>query len=103
MNDTNYISGIIKILEIPKEKILKNNIQSIKFRAQLPQMSTAKILTLTIWGNLANDVKNYYKINDYLIIEGYISLSEHSSKILTLQSKKKMNITVLRVYPFLLN
>ena len=74
MNDTNYISGIIKILEIPKEKILKNNIQSIKFRAQLPQMSTAKILTLTIWGNLANDVKNYYKINDYLIIEGYISL-----------------------------
>jgi single-stranded DNA-binding protein len=103
MNDTNYFGGIVKILETPKEIIFNNKTQSIKFRVQLPQIRKTRIVTLTFWGNLAHDIKNYYKINDYIIIEGYISMFEHYTKNVTLQPQKKIQITVLKAYPFLLN
>ena len=56
MNDTNYIGGVIKILETPRQKMLKNQILLTKLRAQLPQLRTTRLITLIFWGNLAHDV-----------------------------------------------
>ena len=95
MADTNYIGGVVKILETPRQKISDNNILVAKFRVQFPQLQNTRIINLTFCGNLARDVVNYYKVNDYILIEGYLSL--HTQRI------KKINITVLRVYPFLLS
>ena len=103
MNDTNYIGGIIKILETPKQKMLKNNILLTKFRAQIPQLRNTRLITLIFWGNLARDVAMYYKRNDYLIIEGYVSLRNKKNSKLTQDKSKQVQITVLKVYPFLLN
>ena len=103
MNDTNYIGGVVKILETPKQKMLKNNILLTKFRAQIPQLRDTRLVTLTFWGNLARDITTYYKRNDYLIIEGYLSLRNKQSSNLMTQKSKKIEITVLKVYPFLLN
>lgn len=100
MNGTNYIGGIVKILETPQVKILKNNILVTKFRAQFPQRKNPKIVTLTVWGNLARDVTSYYKKNDYLLIEGYLSIrTKKTEKGISLRSKK-IRITVLKLYPF---
>jgi Single-strand binding protein family len=103
MNDTNYIGAIIKILEIPKQEILENNILVTKFRAQIPQLRNTKIVTLNFWGNLARDVKTYYKVNDYLLIEGYLSIQDKKNSNLIVLKSKKVEITVQKVYPFLLN
>ena len=104
MSDTNYIGGVIKILESPKQKILKNNILVTKFRAQIPQLKNTRIVTLSFWGNLARDVVTYYKVNDYLIIEGYLSLRNKKKNLnRTILKSKKVEITVLKVYPFLLS
>jgi single-stranded DNA-binding protein len=104
MNDTNYIGGVIKILETPKQKIVKtNNIVVTKFRAQIPQLRNSRLVTLAFWGNLARDVLTYYKVNDYLIIEGYLSLRNKTTLPEKNQKPKKVEITVLKAYPFLLN
>ena len=103
MNDTNYIGGVIKILETPKQKILKNNLLITTCRAQLPQFRNTRVITLIFWGNLARDVSTYYKINDYLIIEGYISLHDKENSQLTKYKSKRVQITVSKIYPFLLN
>jgi hypothetical protein len=103
MNDTNYIGGVIKILEPPKQTILKNNILVTRFRAQIAQLRNTRIVTLTFWGNLARDVTTYYKVNDYLIIEGYLSLRDKKNSNLTILKSKKIEITVLKVYPFFLS
>ena len=97
MTDTNYIGCIVKILETPKQKIVPNKIVTTEFRVQLPQIrnQTTTIAKLTFWGNLARDVLEYYKVNDYIIIEGYLSLSKK-------KKSKKVEITVLKVYPFFL-
>lgn len=102
MGDTNLVGGIVKILEIPKQKIFNTNIPVTRFRVQFPQVRNTSIVHLTFWGNLARDVVNYYKINDYILIEGYISLRDKENSTNNISKSKKVEITVLKVYPFVL-
>ena len=103
MSDTNYIGGIVKILEVPKQKFLNNTTAVTEFRVQLPQVRNTTIVHLIFWGNLARDVATYYKINDYILIEGYLSLRDKRSSSLIAQPSKQIEITVLKLYPFLLS
>ena len=96
MVDTNYIGGIVKVLETPKQKILKDNISFTEFRVQFPQFRGNKIINLVFWGKLASEVANYYQVNDYIIIEGYLSTVNK-------KSLKKVEVTVLKVLTFVLS
>ena len=105
MTDTNYVGSIVKILENPIQKILNETVSVTKFRVQLPQIRNTRIINLVFWGKLASDVATYYQVNDYIMIEGYLSLRK-KAKVninLTKQNSKNVQITVLKVYPFLLS
>ena len=97
MADTNYIGCIVKILETPKQKIEKNNRIKAQFRVQVPQSrnQSTTIARVTFWANLARDINEYYKVGDYIIIEGYISVSKS-------RKRNKVKITAFKVYPFLI-
>jgi hypothetical protein len=73
MSDTNYIGGIV--LEVPKQKFLNNTTAVTEFRVQLPQVRNTTIVHLIFWVT-SRDVATYYKINDYILIEGYLSLRD---------------------------
>ena len=102
MADTNYISSIVKVLENPIQIVLNNNIHVTKFRVQLPQLRNNRLIHLVVWGNLGQDVLNYYQINDYIIVEGYLSLRDKKVINLINKNQKKIEITVLKIYPFFL-
>ncbi len=102
MSDTNFIGAVVKVLEIPKQEMI-NNIMMTCFRAQFPQVRANYVVHLKLWGNLARDVADYYKVNDYILIEGYVSLVNLQPSIFTSRVPKKIEITVLKIYPFLLN
>ena len=103
MGDTNYIGAIVKILESPKNRTLKNKISITKFRAQLPQIRGTRIVEIIVWGNLANDVAKYYNHNDYILVEGYISLNKVQQPKSNRKRLKRARLTVLKAYPFLLS
>jgi single-stranded DNA-binding protein len=103
MSDINTIGGVVKVLEKPKQKILNNNIYVTKFRVQFPQVRKNSLVYLTVWGNLARDVAKYYKINDYLLIEGYLSVNSKQTLNFPRKLSKTIEIKVLKVYPFLLS
>ena len=103
MNDTNYVGAIVKILEFPKTKIVKNKISVTKFRAQLPQIRKTRVVDIFIWGNLANDVAKHYSANDYILVEGYLSLEKLHQPKYNRKVLKRAKFTVLKVYPFLLS
>jgi hypothetical protein len=94
MGNINYFSGIVKVLETPIQTFFNNKMPVTTFRVEIPQTRNNRIISLVFWGNLAREVKNYYQINDYILIEGYTSIRNKNSK--------KVTITVLKVYPFLL-
>jgi hypothetical protein len=101
MSDTNYIAAIVKILESPKTKIIKDKISVTKFRAQLPQIRKTQVIEIFIWGNLANDMAKYYSKNDYILVEGYLSLRKFSQPNSNRKFLKRARFTVLKAYPFL--
>jgi hypothetical protein len=103
MGDTNLVGGIARILETPKQKILHPNIPVTQFRVQFPQVRKNHVVHLTVWGNLARDIGGYYKVNDYILIEGYISLRDKQALSGVIPRSKKVEITVLKVYPFLIS
>jgi hypothetical protein len=103
MSDTNLVGGMVKILETPKQKIFNSDIPVTQFRVQFPQVRNPYVVHLTFWGNLARDVVSYYKINDYILIEGYISLRNKPISNGMVPKSKKVEITVLKIYPFLLS
>ena len=94
----NYIGAVVKILEVPKQQLINSKTLVIKFRAQLPQVRKHRVVKLVFWNNLALAVLNYYKVNDYILIEGYTSIRKNSTS-----NGKKVTITVVKVYPLLLN
>ena len=103
MGDINSIGSVVRILETPQQKIVNGNILYTCFRVQFPQVRKNLIVHLTFWGNLARDVATYYKTNDYILIEGYLSLHDKQFNNIILQKQKKVNITVFKIYPFLLS
>ena len=101
MGDINFINGIAKILELPKqESFYSNSVSMTHVRVQFSQIRNKRVINLIFWNNLAHDILNYYKINDYILIEGYFSSQNHNGKLSTF---KKFSITVLKVHPFQLN
>ena len=102
MGDTNYFSGIVKVLETPIETSFNDKILVTKFRVEVPQIRKTRIITLVFLGNLAREVKNYYQMNDYILIEGYLSIRNKKNINSITNNSKQVTITVLKVYPFLL-
>ena len=100
MGDTNYFGSIVKILEKPIQKVVNNRVLSTEFRAQLGQVRNTRIVNLVFWGNLAHDILNYYQVNDYIMIEGYLSLRDKTNSTLTQQrlKKKRVQITISKIY-----
>ena len=103
MSNTNFVGGVVKILEIPNQKTLNNTLSVTQFRAKFPQNVKWTMQFWRAWGNWAHDVATYYKINDYILIEGYLSFKDKTSMDSIGRTMKKLEITVLKVYPFLLN
>ena len=98
MGDINYVGSVVKILEKPVQQVISDKIVRTHFRAQLVQVRNSQIADLIFWGNLARDIMNNYQINDYIMIEGYLSLPNKTNDKLAKRQLKKAQITVLKVY-----
>lgn len=96
----NYISCIIQILEIPIIESYDDSIEMVKFRIQLPYVrkkaQSTIIINSIIWGDLAYDIANYYQINDYALVEGYISISFDNQ-----DQQQVITINITKIYPFM--
>ena len=101
----NYISCIVQILEIPTTiEVYDYTIEKIKFKVQLPysrnklqlEENSSIIVYSVIWGNLVYDLLNYYNVNDYVLIEAYISTS------LTIPKNKRLiSLNIIKMFPLL--
>ena len=101
----NYVGGIVRILETPVLRFINNNISQTEFRVQFPQLRNEQSITiikLVFWGDFAHDIVNYYRINDYLLIEGYLSFRNNESSDFQNKTLKHIEIAVFKVYPLFL-
>ena len=95
----NYSNFIVKVLKKPKQKFLKKKIMLTELHVQFPSTriknkNGLSTMDLLIWGNLGQDVLKYYKINDYLLVEGFISLRKKR-----FNTNQQIKISVSKIYP----
>ena len=101
----NYSSFIVKIIGKPEQSFFDNNISVTEVRVRfypLRETGSDNLLQISAWGNLAYDLIQYYKENDLIIIEGYISLRKPILSELNSPKDKRAEISVFKIYPFLL-
>ena len=59
-------------------------------------------LQISLWGELSQDIIEHYSVNDYIIIEGYLSYGENNIDNTSNDMQNQLELTVVKLYPFLL-
>jgi hypothetical protein len=98
----NYTNFLIRVVSKPERSFFDNDIIYTEFVGKFYQFRKNEytLCKISVWGNLAYDTLRYYHINDYLIVEGYLSLRD--STLENLSIKTSLEITACKIYPFAL-
>ena len=101
----NYVILAVKIIKNSGQSFLADGVSLTELTVQLPQVQknhTKLILQVSIWGKLSYDVAKYYQPEDYIIIEGYISIRNINTYNAVNLLDKQIEISVFKLYPLLL-
>lgn len=97
---TNYIISTVKIIGKPIKRNIKENLRVTICKVQLPKSKTKKIINLVIFDRLNKNLNHCYNINNYLIVEGFLS-----NNIINVQksnkNSRKIKIIAKKIYPYL--
>ena len=101
----NYGVFTVKVIKNSGQSFFSDGTALTELSVQLPQVrksNTKIILQLSIWGKLSYDVVKYYQPDDYIIIEGYISIRNINSDRIVNSLNKEVEISVFKLYPLFL-
>jgi single-stranded DNA-binding protein len=101
----NYAIFTVKVIKNSGQSFFSDGTSLTELTVQLPQVrknNSKAILQVAIWGKLSYDVAKYYKPDDYLIIEGYISIRNIDTGRVVNLLNKQVEISVFKLYPLLL-
>ena len=98
----NHTTLIVKIIAKPTQKFFEKGMSVTELVGKFYQYRNNKftICKVSIWGPLAYDLNKYYKVNDYVIVEGYISIRE--SVFGDSNLKTKIEISAFKSYPLIM-
>lgn len=104
----NYTSFIVKIVGKPEQSFFHNNIivteMIVQFvPARQKPLNTKDIFQISVWSNSNYDTTKYYMLNDYVIIEGYVSLRPSMVNFKSFKNEKQIEISIVKLHPFFLN
>ena len=101
----NYAIFTVKVIKNSGQSYFDDGTSLTELTVQLPQVRknhTKIILQISVWGKLSYDVAKYYKPEDYIVIEGYISVRNiNTDRVINLLDKQ-VEISVFKLYPLLL-
>ena len=101
----NYGIFVVKVIKNSGQSFFSDGTSLTELTVQLPQVrknNIKVIFQVSIWGKLSYDVAKYYKPDDYIIIEGYISIRNINRDRVVNLLDKQVEISVFKLYPLLL-
>jgi len=102
----NYSIFIVKIIKTPEQSFFEDDTALTEAWVKFPQFLNQNyidVFKISAWGNLAYDLNKFYKIDDYVLIEGFLSLKENYQQNYIHKNEKYIEFTVNKLYPFILN
>lgn len=90
----------VKILEAPRKLKFFSDCDKVEFTAQLftDKRYSEDLVLISMWGLLAEHVASFYRIYDYVLVEGAIRIQNTNE----FEPKKFLEIAAARIYPILL-
>jgi single-stranded DNA-binding protein len=101
----NYVIFTVKVIKNSGQSFFSDGTSLTELTVQLPQVrknNSKVILQVSIWGKLSYDVAKYYQPDDYIIIEGYISIRNIDTDRVVNLLNKQVEISVFKLYPLFL-
>ena len=101
----NYVIFTVKVIKNSGQSFFSDGTSLTELTVQLPQIrknNSKIIMQISVWGKLSYDVAKYYQPDDYIIIEGYISIRNSNLAQTINLIDKQIEISVFKVYPLLL-
>ena len=101
----NYVIFTVKVIKNSGQSFFSDGTSLTELTVQLPQIrknNSKIILQVSIWGKLSYDVAKYYQPDDYIIIEGYISIRNINTERIVNLLDKQVEISLFKLYPLLL-
>jgi len=101
----NYVLFTVKVIKNSGQSFFSDGTSLTELTVQLPQVrknNSKVILQVSIWGKLSYDVAKYYQPDDYIIIEGYISIRNIDTDRVVNLLNKQVEISVFKLYPLFL-
>ena len=101
----NYVIFAVKVIKNSGQSFFADGTSLTELIVQLPQVRKNNIkiiIKVSIWGKLSYDVAKYYQPDDYIIIEGYISIRNINTERIVNLLDKQVEISVFKLYPLLL-
>jgi single-stranded DNA-binding protein len=97
----NYTTFIFKLLAKPKHTIYdkKITIAQTEVLGKFYQFrnNSQTVCNVSIWGKAAYEILKYYKKNDYVVAEGYISLKK--TELENFNTTTLVELSVFKIYP----
>ena len=101
----NYVILAVKVIKNSEQSFFADGTSLTELIVQLPQVrknNLKVIFKASIWGKLSHDVAKYYQPDDYIIIEGYISIRNTNSDRIINSLNKQVEISIFKLYPLFL-
>jgi single-stranded DNA-binding protein len=101
----NYAIFTVKVIKNSGQSFFSDGTSLTELTVQLPQVrknNSKAILQVAIWGKLSYDAAKYYQPDDYIIIEGYISIRNVDTNSVVNLLNKQVEISVFKLYPLFL-
>lgn len=101
----NYVILTVKVIKNSGQSFFSDGTSLTELTVQLPQVrkkNSKVILQVSIWGKLSYDVAKYYQPDDYIVIEGYISIRNIDIDRVVNLLNKQVEISVFKLYPLFL-
>lgn len=104
----NYTNFIVKIVGKPKHNFFSKNIYLTEMLVKyVPirkrNINTKDIFQISVWNKFSYDNTKMYQLNDYVIVEGYISLRPSKLNASNFENDKQIEISILKLHPLNIN
>ena len=79
----NYTNIIGKVVTVPIKELFDDNIIISAIFMELPQISSinfSQSLRVAIWDNSEKSISKIFKVGDYFLVDGYVTLREDEIK-----------------------
>ena len=101
----NYVIFAVKVIKNSGQSFFADGTPLTELTVQLPQVrknNIKAILQVSVWGKLSYDVAKYYQPDDYIIIEGYISIKNINTDSVVNLLDKQVEVSIFKLYPLFL-